>query len=158
MLGSSGFYPPPPSGGNTPCFEVRLDNGIILMLDCGTGMRALGKSSVGELMASSFTSTPLNHPQGCVAFRVGADGGSLVCATDTEPGSKIHDQNVRNISQGADLLIYDCQYTLEQFQNEKKGWGHSSWVEGVKIAKEAGVGRLLMFHHDPDHHDDFLNR
>ncbi|MBI1982606.1 MAG: MBL fold metallo-hydrolase, partial [Acidobacteria bacterium] len=100
----------------------------------------------------------MNHPQGCVGYRVEADGSTLAYATDTEPGSKVHDRNVRRIAKGADVFIYDCQYTLEQLQNEKKGWGHSSWVEGVKIAQECGVGQFVLFHHDPDSDDDYVDR
>ncbi len=104
-----------------------------------------------------ITSAAMNHPQGCVAYRVEADGGSLVYATDTEPGSPVHDGNVRGLAQGADMLIYDCQYTPEELQGEKRGWGHSSWAEGVKIARDAGVRQLVLFHHDPDRDDASLD-
>lgn len=102
-------------------------------------------------------SAPLNHPQGCVGYRIDADGGSLVLATDTEPGSDVHDRVVRELAQGADVLVYDAQYTPEQLAGEKKGWGHSSWAEGVRIAKECGVKQLFLFHHDPDSDDAYLD-
>lgn len=35
-------------GGNTSCVEVRLDDGTLLILDAGTGARALGQARVGE--------------------------------------------------------------------------------------------------------------
>jgi ribonuclease BN (tRNA processing enzyme) len=38
------------------------------------------------------------------------------------------------------------------------GWGHSTWQEGVRIADEAGVGRLVVFHHDPGHDDATMDR
>ena len=47
---------------------------------------------------------------------------------------------------------------MEQLKNEKKGWGHSSWAEGVKIAGECGVGQFVMFHHDPDSDDDCVDQ
>ena len=48
------------------------------------------------------------------------------------------------------MLIYDAQYSPEQLASTRKGWGHSSWLEGVKIAREAKVRNLVLFHHDPD--------
>ncbi len=227
-------------GGNTPCIELRLANGTLIILDCGSGLRGLGKSLLREfgerpirgymflthfhwdhiqgipfflplyrqgnvflfhsvlrkglelqgavegqmvspyfpvdmtamgatrhfydldehpinLNSAVISSAPLNHPQECVAYRVDADGASFVLATDNEPGSAFHDRALRDLAQGADVLVYDAQYTPEQLQGEKKGWGHSSWLEGVKIALECGIKRLILFHHDPDHDDVFVD-
>jgi PilZ domain/Beta-lactamase superfamily domain len=63
------------------------------------------------------------------------------------------DHNIRQLAQGADVLIYDAQYSPEQLASERKGWGHSSWLEGVKIARECRVRNLVLFHHDPDSTD-----
>jgi phosphoribosyl 1,2-cyclic phosphodiesterase len=52
-------------------------------------------------------------------------------------------------------------YTDEEYNNPKSpkvGWGHSTWQEGVKAAKEAGAKRLAIFHHEPNHNDDFLDQ
>jgi hypothetical protein len=92
-----------------------------------------------------------------VGYRIEADGGTLVLATDTEPGSAFHDRSVRELAQGVDVFVYDAQYTPEQLAGEKKGWGHSSWVEGVRIAQECGVKQLVLFHHDPDSDDAYLD-
>ena len=67
------------------------------------------------------------------------------------------DQNLRQLAQGADVLIYDSQYSPEQLASERKGWGHSSWLEGVKIAREAKVRNLILFHHDPDSLDKVVD-
>jgi hypothetical protein len=53
--------------------------------------------------------------------------------------------------------VYDAQYTPEQLTGEKKGWGHSSWLEGVRIARECRVKTLILFHHDPDSDDAFID-
>ena len=55
------------------------------------------------------------------------------------------------------MLIYDSQYSPEQLASERKGWGHSSWLEGVKIAREAKVRNLVHFHHDPDSTDKIVD-
>ena len=55
----------------------------------------------------------LNHPQGCMGFRLETKDGVLVYATDNEPGDPVFDKNVRKLAAGADVLIYDAQYLPE---------------------------------------------
>ena len=57
---------------------------------------------------------------------------------------------------GADLMIYDGMYTDEEYPRFK-GFGHSTWQEGVRVADAAGVKQLVIFHHDPSHDDDFMD-
>jgi phosphoribosyl 1,2-cyclic phosphodiesterase len=99
------------------------------------------------------TAERLNHPQGCLGYRLETGGGSIVYATDNEPDGGEYDQNLRRLAHGADVLIYDSQYSPEQLASTRKGWGHSSWLEAVKIARECKVNSLLLFHHDPDSSD-----
>ncbi len=99
----------------------------------------------------------LNHPQGCLGFRFESRGRSVVYATDNEPGVPEYDRNVRDLAEGAEVFICDAQYTPLEYVNFKKGWGHGSWREAVNIAKDAGVKHLILFHHDPDHNDDFID-
>ena len=106
-----------------------------------------------EIEGTKVTAGWLNHPQGCLGYRIDTSGGSIVYATDNEPGAADCDNNIRKLSEGADVLIYDAQYSPEQLASERKGWGHSSWLEGVKIAREAKVRNLVLFHHDPDSTD-----
>ena len=54
-------------------------------------------------------------------------------------------------------MIYDSTYTEEEFP-EKIGWGHSTWNEGMRLCQAANVGQLAIFHHDPEHTDDFMDR
>jgi phosphoribosyl 1,2-cyclic phosphodiesterase len=100
----------------------------------------------------------LNHPQGCLGFRMETSAGILVYATDNEPGDPVFDGAVRKLAEGANLLIYDAQYLPEEYEARKRGWGHSHWREAVKIAQESGVKDLVLFHHDPDHSDACLDR
>jgi ribonuclease BN (tRNA processing enzyme) len=53
-------------------------------------------------------------------------------------------------------MIYDSTYTDAEYPRFV-GWGHSTWQEGVRIADEAGVGRLVVFHHDPAHDDEIMD-
>ena len=58
--------------------------------------------------------------------------------------------------EGADLVIYDCTYTEDEWPKHV-GWGHSTWNEGMRLCQAAGVKRLAIFHHDPDHDDAFMD-
>ncbi len=99
----------------------------------------------------------LHHPQGCLGFRFETPAGTVVYATDNEPGDAKLDKNLLELADGADIFINDAQFTPEQLATTRKGWGHSSWLEGVKIAKEAGVKNLVLFHHDPDSTDKVVD-
>jgi len=102
-------------------------------------------------------STWLNHPQGCLGFRIETRDGVLVYATDNEPGDERFDKNVRKLADGADVLIYDAQYLPEEYAASKRGWGHSHWREAVDLVMETGAKELILFHHDPDHDDDCID-
>ncbi|MGB0036243.1 MAG: MBL fold metallo-hydrolase, partial [Candidatus Acidiferrales bacterium] len=106
-----------------------------------------------EVHGTKISTCWLHHPQGCLSYRVDTTGGSIVYATDNETGVKEFDDNLRQLAQGADVLIYDAQYSPEQLASTRRGWGHSSWLEGVKIARDAKVRNLILFHHDPDSTD-----
>ena len=71
---------------------------------------------------------------------------------DREHGVPELDRVIREQARGADLLIHDSQYTPEEYE-QRKGWGHSTWMETVRVAQDAGVKRLVLFHHDPSHSD-----
>lgn len=99
----------------------------------------------------------LNHPGGAVGYRVDFRGRSACYLTDTEHVPGAPDQAVLDLIAGADLVIYDATYTDDQF-SRCRGWGHSTWQEGVRLCERAAAGRLVAFHHDPDHDDDDLDR
>src|SRR5438270_8758340 len=100
----------------------------------------------------------LNHPQGCLGFRVETEEGVLVYATDNEPGDPVFDKQVRELAEGADVLIYDAQYLPDEYQAKRRGWGHSHWREAVNVVMESGAKELVLFHHDPDHDDACIDR
>jgi len=104
---------------------------------------------------------PLNHPGEAVGYRVNWRGGAAVYITDTEHFPDRLDENVMWLARNADILIYDSTYTDDEYHSPKSpkiGWGHSTWQEAVKIAKAANVKTLVIFHHDPAHDDEFLDR
>lgn len=99
----------------------------------------------------------LNHPQGCLGFRIETSAGVIAYTTDNEPGDAKLDANIAELADRADIFVNDAQYTPEQLSGERKGWGHSSWREGTRIAREARVGNLVLFHHDPDSSDRIVD-
>ena len=100
----------------------------------------------------------LNHPQGCMGFRLETKEGVLVYATDNEPGDPVFDKNVRKLAEGADVLIYDAQYLPEEYEAKRRGWGHSHWREAINIVMQSGAEELVLFHHDPDHDDVVIDK
>lgn len=100
---------------------------------------------------------PLNHPNGATGYRIEFAGKSICYVTDTEHHEGALDQTIVELIRGSELVIYDATYTGEEYPSFK-GWGHSTWNEGVRLCEAAGAGRLVAFHHDPDHTDDDLDR
>jgi phosphoribosyl 1,2-cyclic phosphodiesterase len=97
-----------------------------------------------------------NHPGGAYSYRIEEEGKVLVYCTDIEHGESL-DPAIVELAQGADLLLHDAQYTPEELPG-KQGWGHSSWEQAIEVAELAGVKRLALTHHDPDHNDSFLEQ
>lgn len=98
----------------------------------------------------------LVHPGRATGYRLEYRSRSVAYVTDTEHSPGRIDPEVLALAEAADLLIYDCNYTDEEFAGHV-GRGHSTWEEGVRIAETAGAHRLAIFHHDPNHDDEFLD-
>ena len=107
----------------------------------------------------------MNHTAPTIAYRMTSDGATIAYATDHEPfwnaSGRVsqHPGDERHIAflKGANLVIHDAQYTEEEYR-DKVGWGHSSIEYAVDVALAAGVERLVLFHHDPAHNDDTMDR
>jgi phosphoribosyl 1,2-cyclic phosphodiesterase len=94
----------------------------------------------------------LNHPQGASGYRIEANGVVVVYATDFEHGVPEYDAILRTYSEDADILICDAQYTPAEYESHR-GWGHSTWQNGVMLARDVRARHLMLFHHDPEHDD-----
>ncbi len=128
-------------------------------LDLGDGIR--------------ITTKYLNHPLLCLGYRFEYRGKVFCTAFDTEPFQNVfcadpddpsydeamfleaeqavreENHRVEEFFSGADLLISDTQYTQEEYDSSKVGWGHSSIEHAIAAAKRSGVKRLALFHHEP---------
>ena len=144
---------------NYPNFPVTLDSMAAEMIfhDIDDG----DIISLGEIKVYA---KKLNHPGGVLGYKVEYKGKKIVYATDTEP---LEDgqppQSLLELSSNADLLIHDAQYLPEEYTGEdgsipKKGWGHSTYIHAIEVAKLCNVKKLVLFHHDPSHNDTIIER
>jgi phosphoribosyl 1,2-cyclic phosphodiesterase len=225
-------------GGNTTCVELRLDDGTVIVLDAGSGLRNLGralrqrdevrevylylththwdhlmgfpffepgyspdfvvrirggssakgvlKGSLENQMRAPHFPIPfealrarfdfhvgdprsraigscevepiaLNHPGGGYGFKFTERGKSFVFLPDNELSfghvEGMDRERYVEFCRGAELLLHDAQYTDQEYL-ERRGWGHTTVTDSVWMALDAGVKRLGLFHHDPDHPDD----
>ncbi len=124
----------------------------------------------------------LNHPAMCLGYRFEYQGKSIVTAYDhepyrnlfpTDPSDPNYDENIaeegelvvkeenakiQDFFRNADILIHDSQYTEQEYQNGKTGWGHSTYEYAISTALKAGVKTLALFHHDPNSSDELLSQ
>jgi len=99
---------------------------------------------------------PISHPNQGMGYRFEEDGKSFVFLTDNEltyrhPGGLAYEE-YRAFAQGADLLIHDAEYLPEEYRLTRS-WGHSVYTDALRLALEAGVARLGLFHHNQDRTD-----
>jgi ribonuclease BN (tRNA processing enzyme) len=102
---------------------------------------------------------PVPHCGPTVGFRVEMGGQSVAYISDHQAPLSLKgvSDGVLDLCDGVDLLIHDAQYTPAEFQ-ERSHWGHCTVDYAVLVAKESGARRLALFHHDPAHSDEDLDR
>lgn len=243
-------------GGNTTCLEVRSDDGTLIILDAGSGIRGLGLElarqmpvacnifishthwdhiqglpffvplfvpgntvtihglfdpvsmrSIRDVLAvqmeyrffpvreaelradidyatlkegqqvtlgdATVTAVLMNHPVLCLGYIVACNGKSLFFTGDHEHFQNIYSPNdpeyddfqkhilekkqaIMQHIRGVDLLVTDAQYTEEEYVS-KVGWGHSTFPQGLEMAREAGAKKVYFTHHEPTRTDDELD-
>lgn len=117
-----------------------------------------GRLVIGDTIVEAHN---LQHPQGGLGFKFIEDSGTFVFLTDNEllddgwNGTCLKD--FVRFCRGADLLVHDSQYIPEDLE-VRRGWGHSDVVSVARLAKEAEVKRLVLFHHDPWRKDSDVSK
>lgn len=156
----------------TPFFPVKLED-----LPGRIVIRKLEnyEFNVGRVRVRSKV---MNHPGVCVGYRLDTSAGSICFVPDNEPyeSLKLHAVKSHLLSpeqtrkraeesraalveflHGADILVLDTQYTDEEYKAHL-GWGHGSLSTAVALAADAKVRHLILFHHDPTHNDDMIDK
>lgn len=141
-------------------FDTRMGDGFfpIKFDDLRAEVQYLDRISKGEVEFEGVTvdRIPLQHPQGGYGFRFKEDGKTLVFITDNELRSDAWTgrtlEEYVEFCTGADILIHDAQYLPSEI-NQREGWGHSDYEAAFMLAREAGVKKLVLFHHDPSRTD-----
>jgi ribonuclease BN (tRNA processing enzyme) len=110
-----------------------------------------------QIGGMAITPIPLSHPNQGTGYRFEEDGKSFVFLTDNEltyrhPGG-LEYEDYAAFAKGADLLIHDAEYRPEDYRLTRK-WGHSVYTDALRLALDAGVGRLGLFHHNQERTDE----
>jgi len=121
--------------------------------------------------------TLANHPGICVGYRLFTSAGSIAFFPDNEPhmghdhrnheedagdtssveDARKEDQKMADFLRGTDVLIMDAQYDCQEY-DQHRGWGHGCTGDVVALAMKAEAKKLFLFHHDPDHEDDRIEK
>lgn len=94
-----------------------------------------------------------NHPGDSLLYRLEGGGKTLVYALDCEMDRDMR-ASLTSFAQDADLLIWDATFAPGDLI---KGWGHSTWQEGLALGRLAGAKRVLMTHYSQPYPDRFLS-
>lgn len=111
------------------------------------------RSMDGEVEVSGirFRSFPLHHPQGGMGYRIDGPNRSLAVVADHEAGTDL-DETIRSAIEGVEVLIHDAQY-LPSERDAHVGWGHSTYEDALRLAREIGAKELILTSHDPQRTD-----
>lgn len=116
------------------------------------GLECFSKNTLFKTVTSSFYIGVVNvsfiegnHPGGVCIYKLTCSGKTAVFAVDYEHSPE-YDKALCEFAKGADLLVYDAQYSEEEYPSHI-GWGHSTPENGIRIAKAAGVKQIIFTHH-----------
>lgn len=143
----SGFVKP-------PLFPVALTDlaGAVQFVEISDGVMEVGSMKI--------TAFPVVHVGATNGYRVDSPTGSVAYVSDhqqpaTDP-TRV-DSAVVQACAGVDVLIHDAQFDTSELAS-KPDWGHCTVEYAVEVARAADVGRLVLYHHDPTHDDDWVDR
>lgn len=134
-----------------PIFPVYLDEAVLAKLSASD----LEERGTFDFHGAKIEWIPVSHPGGCSGVAITYGGTRIVFTGDVEIPAGDREELVE-FARGADVLICDAQYTTEEYESHI-GWGHSTNIDAAELAADAGVGQLLLTHHDPAHTDEEID-
>jgi phosphoribosyl 1,2-cyclic phosphodiesterase len=132
-------------------------------LPCDVSFREAPHSE-WEVGSATVRAASVTHRGPTLGYRI-TDGDTSLCyIPDHEPalGADLTRDEADWISgfdlaKRSTLLLHDCQYSDSEYASHI-GWGHSRLTDTLTFAQRVEAERLMLFHHDPMHTDDFLDR
>src|SRR3954470_5014927 len=132
-------------------------------LPCNPAFRE-AETTEWRIGSAVIRAASVSHRGPTLGYRIEADGASLCYIPDHEPGlgvplAELEEEWISGyeLAHGSSLLIHDCQYTDDEYPHHI-GWGHSPLSDALAFADRTDAERVMLFHHDPLHSDDFLDR
>lgn len=136
-------------------------------LDALVDFRELAEND--ECAGTGYTvrAMQVRHPGGALGYRFterNGTGSALVYISDNELSSEAKYESPKgwrkqlvDFMKSAKVLVHDSMYTVEEYDHHR-GWGHSTHQDAVELALEAGVEKLVLFHHKPERSDDEVDQ
>lgn len=118
----------------------------------GAAFRLAGDEGLSEKLI--LRTLPGNHPNQSLLYRLEGNDKSVIYALDCEMNESVR-HSLTEFSGEGNLLIWDSNFTEEDLALHR-GWGHSTWTEGIALRRGAGAGTVLMTHYASDYTDGFL--
>jgi phosphoribosyl 1,2-cyclic phosphodiesterase len=134
-----------------PFYPMRLGE-----TGAGVVIRAFQPGDSFQVQDFAIRTIPLRHPGGACGYRLDAAARSIAVLTDYEPDGRQTDDAVAEFCRGAGLILYDSHWDEDVNYERHRGWGHSTWQAGLRLARAAGAGGLGCIHHAPDATDRLL--
>ncbi|MFT5170857.1 MAG: phosphoribosyl 1,2-cyclic phosphodiesterase [Candidatus Marinamargulisbacteria bacterium] len=135
-----------------PWFPVPLEN-----MNSAMTFHTFHSGDQVQIGGVTVTALELNHTKITLGYRFASKDFCVSYISDTEHFEEGYDPNVIALAKDADVVVYDAMYNESEYKL-KKGWGHSTWEQGVKVAKESGCKQFFAFHHDPVHSDAYMRK
>ncbi len=137
-------------------------------LDAAIDFRELAEGEECEGEGFRVRAMRVRHPGGALGYRFTdrkGEGGSLVYISDNELNPSARYDGIQPVRRdalvefirGASVLVHDTTYTDEEYDSHR-GWGHSTYQEAVRLAMDADVRTLVLFHHEPERTDEQVDR
>ncbi|MCP5028043.1 MAG: MBL fold metallo-hydrolase [Actinomycetia bacterium] len=137
-----------------PYFPVRTDElpGTIRFQEVADDSFEIGRARI--------TARLIPHIGPTLGFRIELDGATIAYLSDHQQpldGGFQVAESALELADGADLVIHDAQYTIDEFE-QKAHFGHCTIEYAIYVAAKAGARQVALFHHDPVHDDDTMDR